>query len=62
MQMNYLILVSSVGLLLRTIVIELGKNNRFKRFPKIYPNESFDKLIEYEEKSKVKFYLRKNEN
>jgi len=62
MQKNYLILVPSLYLLLRTIVIELGKNNRFKRFPKIYPNEGFDKLIEYEEKAKVEFYLRKNEN
>ncbi|WP_298308933.1 hypothetical protein [Flavobacterium sp.] len=53
--------VFSISLLLRTIVFELLKYKKFKEFPKIYPNESFDKLIEYEEKSKVKFYFRKDE-
>jgi hypothetical protein len=50
-----------MGFVLRTFIIERGKNNRFRLFSKIYPNESFDKLIEYEEKSKVKIYSRKDE-
>jgi hypothetical protein len=58
---TYPAMVAAVSFVLRTIIIERGKNNRFKLYHKIYPNESFDKLIEYEEKSKVKFYSRKDE-
>jgi hypothetical protein len=61
MEYNIIWIVALVCNFLKTIIIERGKNNRFKDYSKIYPNESFDKLIDYEEKSKVKFYFRKDE-
>lgn len=53
------VIVFSIGLLLRTIVIENGKNDRFKKFPKKFPKEDFNKLSEYEEKSKFNFFSKK---
>jgi len=43
--------------LLRIFIIEFYKNERFKNFKKFYPDEPFEKLSEYEEKSKIKVSL-----
>ena len=59
--MEYLIVTPICFVLIR-LIDEIGKNYRFKNHFKIFPNESLEKLSQYEEKSKVKFYLRKNEN
>ncbi len=61
--MEKLILVSiitPISLLLRKFTSEFYKYKRFKKFKKIYPNECFEKLSEYEEKSKRNYFLIKN--
>lgn len=53
--MEKLILVSiitPISLLLGKFTSEFYKYKRFKKFKKIYPNERFEKLSEYELKSK----------
>ena len=48
----FYLLTPFIGIVLRTFIIEYYKNNRFKNFKKIYENEKFEKLSDYEEKSK----------
>lgn len=62
--MEYLIVIisTSIGLFLRIWVIQYYRNKRFETFKILYPDEPFEKLSEYEEKSKEKFFQLKNIN
>jgi hypothetical protein len=53
-------IITTLGVIFRTLIIEYSKNKRFKRFKKFYPNENFEKLSEYEERLKFNFF-KKNE-
>ena len=56
--MEYLfkiITLPSVALIIYVFIVQMSKNYRFSKFRKYYPNESFDKLSEYEKKSKNNF-------
>lgn len=54
--MEYM-LILGITYSLKTFVIEFCKNKRFKNFKNPYPDEPFEKLSEYEEKSKIKVSL-----
>lgn len=64
-KMKYIIYIIPFGLvieLLTVLIVEFNKNKRFKKFKEIYPNEPFEKLTEYEEKSKINFSQKKDIN
>ncbi len=50
-------LITSLFHLIFKIRKENSKNFRFKNFKNLYPDEPFEKLSEYEEKSKIKISL-----
>jgi hypothetical protein len=47
-----IITLPSLALVFFVFIVQMSKIYRFSKFLKYYPNESFDKLIEYEKKSK----------
>lgn len=52
MQYLFIIIVTSICFLLRTFIVQYYKYKRFKMFRELYKNEPFEKLSDYEEKSK----------
>ena len=54
-------IMTALGIIFRTLIIEYSKNKRFKRFKEFYPNENFRKLSEYEDRSKFNFFSKKEQ-